>query len=105
MSSPTKCLLLCPKFGGQSFWDYRRTCEILNAKYPAAPLGIITVAAMLPEDWELRLTDRNVDAMEDSDLDWADIIMMTGMLPQQTDSLHIIAEAKNRGIPSSTART
>ena len=43
-----------------SFWNYRETCELVDARYPAAPLGLCTVAALLPPDWEVTLVDRNV---------------------------------------------
>ena len=56
-----RALLVHPEFRSASFWNYRDTCELMDASYPAAPLGLCTVAAMLPQDWELRLVDRNVE--------------------------------------------
>ena len=66
----TRALLVHPQFRSASFWNYRDTCELMDAKYPAAPLGLCTVAAMLPGDWELRLVDRNVATLTERDLDW-----------------------------------
>lgn len=48
-------LLLYPRFQAGSFWNYRDACELVGAKYPAPPLGLITVAAMLPDHWQPRL--------------------------------------------------
>ncbi len=48
MDDGTRCLLVYPRFTYASFWNYRETCELFGAKYPAAPPGMITVAAMLP---------------------------------------------------------
>ncbi len=66
---------------------------MVGAKYPAAPLGLITVAAMLPPTWTVRLIDRNAEELEDADLEWADMIMTGGMMVQQWDTLAIIERA------------
>ena len=93
----TRCLLVYPEFRSASFWNYRDTCRLLGARYPAAPLGMITVAAMLPKDWDVRLVDRNVQRWDDGAWDWADLVLIGGMLPQQRDALELIAEANRRG--------
>ena len=49
MASSCRVLMVYPKFIPNSFWNYTEACELVGAKYPAAPLGLITVAAMLPE--------------------------------------------------------
>ena len=94
-----KVLLVAPRFTGQSFWGFRVACEVYGARYPAPPLGLITVAALLPPDWDCRLVDRNTETLRDADLDWADLVMTGGMLPQQADTLHIIELAHARGRP------
>ncbi|MEK7466584.1 MAG: B12-binding domain-containing radical SAM protein [Planctomycetota bacterium] len=93
----TRALLVHPEFKVASFWNYRDTCELVDAKYPAAPLGLCTVAAMLPQDWEMRLVDRNVEKWDDSMLDWADVVLTGGMLPQQLDCLEVVRAAKKKG--------
>jgi hypothetical protein len=82
-----KVLLVAPRFNGGSFWSCRAACEVLGARYPAAPLGLITVAALLPRSWQCRLVDRNTEELRDFDFDWADLVMTGGMLPQQADIL------------------
>jgi radical SAM superfamily enzyme YgiQ (UPF0313 family) len=92
-----RALLVYPEFRSASFWNYRDTCRLMDARYPAAPLGLCTVAALLPPDWEVRLVDRNVEPWDDAMLEWADIVMTGGMLSQQLDSLEIIRKARARG--------
>ncbi len=94
---PTRALMVHPRFNPGSFWNYSRACEVVGAKYPAPPLGLITVAAMLPPDWEVRLVDRNTTELTDADIAWADLVMTGGMLPQQYDALHVIAWAQRLG--------
>jgi radical SAM superfamily enzyme YgiQ (UPF0313 family) len=91
--------MVYPKFVPNSFWNYTEACELVGAKYPAAPLGLITVAAMLPSDWDIRLINRNTELLTDADLDWADLVMIGGMLNQQPDFLHLIDLAHQRGKP------
>jgi hypothetical protein len=92
-----RVLLVHPEFKVASFWNYRDTCELVDARYPAAPLGLCTVAAMLPKDWECRLVDRNVEDWDDKVLDWADYVFTGGMLPQQMDCLDLVRKARKRG--------
>jgi len=94
-----KALLVYPRFAGTSFWNYRETCELMGAKYSAAPLGLITVAALLPPEWEVRLVNRNTEELHDGDLAWADVVMTGGMLPQRGDVLSLIARARAHGKP------
>jgi radical SAM superfamily enzyme YgiQ (UPF0313 family) len=91
--------LIAPSFSGQSFWNFRATCEVYGARFPAAPLGLITVAALLPSWWQCRLVNRNTEDLLESDLDWADLVMTGGMLPQQPDTLRVIELAHARRKP------
>jgi radical SAM superfamily enzyme YgiQ (UPF0313 family) len=90
MASPCRVLLVYPKFIPNSFWNYTEACELVGAKYPAAPLGLITVAALCPKEWDFRLINRNTEELTDADLDWADLIMIGGMLNQQPDFIYLI---------------
>ncbi|WP_375782705.1 B12-binding domain-containing radical SAM protein [Bradyrhizobium sp. Pha-3] len=99
MTSPCRVLMIYPKFVPDSFWNYTEACELVGAKYPAAPLGLITVAAMLPKQWEIRLINRNTEPSTEADLDWADLVMIGGMLNQQPDFLHLIDLAHRHGKP------
>jgi len=92
-SEHTKCLLVQTKFSGFSFWNYKDVCDIVGAKYPAAPLGLMTVAALFPQHWIFRLIDENVEPLLDEHLTWADIVCTGGMLPQQKSILSFIRRA------------
>ncbi len=94
-----RALLVFPRFGAASFWALRDVCALWGAKCPAPPLGLITVAALLPASWSVRLVDRNAEALVDADIDWADIVLTGGMLPQRPDTLDVIARAQRRGKP------
>ncbi len=96
----TKALLIHPYFHGASFWNYRDACKMLGAEYPSAPLGLITVAAILPDDWDVRLVDCNVRPLADADLKWADVAMLGAMLPQWFDAVKLIARCKAAGVPT-----
>ncbi len=96
---PAHVLMIYPRFSPNSFWNYQATCEVVGARYSAAPLGLITVAALLPRDWQIRLINRNTEELRLPDLEWADLVMTGGMLPQQLDSLRVIAIANGHGKP------
>jgi radical SAM superfamily enzyme YgiQ (UPF0313 family) len=91
-----KVLLLYPLFP-PSFWSFERTMELAGLKAMLPPLGLITVAAMLPPEWELRLVDRNVCDVTEDDWQWADMVMLSAMIVQKRDLLEQIREAKRRG--------
>ena len=93
----TRALLVYPEFSPYGFWNYRDVCNLVGAKYPAAPLGLITVAALLPQTWEIRLVDMNTGPLRDADIDWADLVFVGGMLPQQVHFLKLIDRVHARG--------
>jgi radical SAM superfamily enzyme YgiQ (UPF0313 family) len=90
-------LLIYPKFQAESFWTLRETCEAVSARYPTAPLGLITVAALLPQQWDFRLVNCNTAALTDGDLDWADLVMTGGMITQQRETLDLIDLCRRHG--------
>ena len=92
-------LLVYPRFAADTFWNFAATCELFGACYPAAPLGLITVAALLPSSWVVRLVDRNAEELTGQDLEWADLVMTGGMLPQQPDTLEVIDLCHAKGKP------
>jgi radical SAM superfamily enzyme YgiQ (UPF0313 family) len=95
--SITKCLLVQTKFSSFSFWNYQEVCDIVGAKYPAAPLGLLTVAALLPQEWTFRLIDENVESLENEHIFWADLVCMGGMLSQQKNMLELIKRVHRLG--------
>jgi radical SAM superfamily enzyme YgiQ (UPF0313 family) len=94
-----RVLLIYPQFVPNSFWNYAEACKLVNARYPAAPLGLITVAALLPQSWEFRLVNRNTEELDEADIDWADMVLTGGMLNQQPDCLRLIDLCHAHGKP------
>jgi radical SAM superfamily enzyme YgiQ (UPF0313 family) len=99
MAKSCRVLMVYPRFIPNSFWNYVETCKLVGARYPAPPLGLITVAALLPQSWDIRLINRNTEELTDADLDWADLVMIGGMLNQQPDFLYLIELAHLHGKP------
>jgi radical SAM superfamily enzyme YgiQ (UPF0313 family) len=91
-----KALLLYPQFP-QSFWSYDRFMEIAGLKAAIPPLGIITVAALLPQDWEIRFRDRNVSCETDADWEWCDLVILSAMIVQKSDFHALIRKAVQLG--------
>lgn len=93
-----RVLLIYPLFP-TSFWSFEKVLELVDRKALLPPLGLITVAAILPQDWEFRLVDRNVRTETEADWEWADLVVLSGMIVQQDDFCDKIREAKRRGKP------
>ncbi len=98
MTTPN-VLMIFPRFNPNSFWSLQAACDIYGARCPAPPLGLMTLAALLPRDWNIKLVNRNAEALDPADLAWADMVMTGGMLPQRVDSLEIIRMAQALGKP------
>ena len=93
-------LMLYPKFPEQTFWNTARSVKLLwGRKAIMPPLGLLTIASYLPEDFSLRLIDRNVAAESDSDWAWADVVFLSVMMAQRDDYRECVANAKMRGKP------
>jgi radical SAM superfamily enzyme YgiQ (UPF0313 family) len=91
-----RVLLLYPLFP-KSFWSFDKALELIGRKVSLPPLGMITVAGILPQSWEFRLVDRNVGLETEADWDWADLVIISGMIVQKPDLVYLISEAKRRG--------
>jgi radical SAM superfamily enzyme YgiQ (UPF0313 family) len=93
-----RVLLINPEFPS-SFWTLKQSCELLGRKTLMAPLGLLTLAALLPRDWEFRLADLNTRQLSADDWKWAEMVMLSGMIVQREGLLSLIREAKQRQIP------
>ena len=94
-----RVLLVFPLFYKNSFWSLEAVCDVWGAKCPAPPLGLITLAGLLPKTWDLKLVNRNAEELTDEHLDWADLVLTGGMLPQEADTRALIAMCRARGLP------
>ncbi|KPA13042.1 radical SAM protein [Candidatus Magnetomorum sp. HK-1] len=88
-----KVLLIYAQFP-KNFWSFEKALAIVEKKSLQPPLGLITVASLLPREWELKLVDRNIQEISESDWQWADLVMISGMLAQKKDMLAQVHEAK-----------
>jgi radical SAM superfamily enzyme YgiQ (UPF0313 family) len=93
MTNKMNCLLVHPGFSKKSALNYADVCRIMGAKYPIPPLGLITVAALLPRYWNFKLVDLNTEPLKDEFFKWADIVCTGGMLSQQPGILSVIRKA------------
>lgn len=91
-----RILLVYPIFP-KTFWSYEKILELVNRKVLLPPLGLVTVAAILPQEWEFKLVDRNIRTATEEEWAWADIVIFSAMIVQKADLLDQIKEAKKRG--------
>jgi radical SAM superfamily enzyme YgiQ (UPF0313 family) len=90
-------LLIYPKFP-DTFWSFKSALKFIHRKAANPPLGLLTVAAMLPDEFQKRLVDVNVDDLTDDDLSWADIAFIGGMAVQRNSAREIITRCKEAGL-------
>ena len=93
-----RTLFIYPEFP-KTFWSYEKILELVNRKVLLPPLGMVTVAALLPQEWEMKLVDRNVREVTDAEWDWAELVIISGMIVQKDDMAVQIGRAKQRGLP------
>lgn len=89
-------LLVYPQFP-QTFWSFDKILKLINRQVLMPPLGLVTVAAILPQEWEFKLVDRNIRPVTEAEWEWADIVILSAMIVQKQDFLAQIREAKWRG--------
>jgi radical SAM superfamily enzyme YgiQ (UPF0313 family) len=86
-------LLVYPEFP-DTFWSFKHALKFVHKKAGAPPLGLLTVAAMLPSEWEKRLVDLNVTSLTQKDLAWADYVFVSAMIVQRDSARALIARCK-----------
>ncbi len=91
-----KVLMVWPRFP-PSFWGFEGVLTMIPERAMTPPLGLITIAALCPAAWEIRLIDRAFQELRDEDLGWADLVMVSAMHAQRVDTLAILARARARG--------
>ena len=90
-----RALLIYPVFP-QTFWSYDKILELVDRKVLLPPLGMLTVAAILPQEWEFKLVDRNIREVTEAEWEWAELVIFSAMIVQKQDLLEQIQEAKKR---------
>ncbi|MDD5370732.1 MAG: DUF4070 domain-containing protein [Anaerolineaceae bacterium] len=90
-------LMIYPEFP-DTFWSFKHALRFVSRRASSQPLGLITVASMLPEEWNKRLVDVNVQVLTDEDLSWANIVFLGGMIVQRDSAKSIAARCKQAGL-------
>jgi radical SAM superfamily enzyme YgiQ (UPF0313 family) len=91
-----RILLVYPEFP-DTFWSFKHALRFIHKKAASPPLGLLTVAAMLPAEWEKRLVDLNVTGLTSADLAWADYVFISAMIVQREAARALIARCKDFG--------
>ncbi|MYF41483.1 MAG: DUF4070 domain-containing protein [Rhodothermaceae bacterium] len=94
----TNTLLIYPRHP-PTYWGNNFALDLLGIRAAFPPLGLLTVAAMFPPEYDLRLVDLNVNALEDSDLDWADVAFTSSMIVQRPSLDQIIKRCNDAHVP------
>src|SRR5438876_10049144 len=87
-----KALMVWPRFP-PSFWGFEGVLEMIPERAMTPPLGLITVAALCPANWTIRLIDHAFEELRDEDLKWADLVMVSAMQAQRADASVILSRA------------
>jgi len=91
-----KILLVYPQYP-DTFWSFKHALKIISKKAAHPPLGLLTVAAMLPGEWEKKLVDANVTRLIDEDISWADYVFISAMVVQRDSVKEVIARCRKLG--------
>ncbi len=92
-----RILLVYPKYL-DTFWSFKDALKFISKKATHPPLGLLTVAAMLPKEWEKKLVDMNVTTLRERDLEWADYVFISAMSIQEASVKEVITRCKKMGI-------
>ena len=90
-------LLIYPEFP-DTYWSFKHALAFLGKRAAQPPLGLMTVAALLPATWNKRLVDTNVERLRDRDLAWADVVLLSGMHIQRDSLVAIVDRCRARGL-------
>ena len=95
-----RILLVWPEIPSTTYWSFSRALQMVGKRVNSPPLGLATVAAMMPEErYELRLRDLGISPLSDDDLVWADAVFVSAMIVQQTSTERLIERANRAGVP------
>ncbi|NLE96350.1 MAG: DUF4070 domain-containing protein [Dehalococcoidia bacterium] len=91
-------LLVYPQIP-ETFWSFKHALRFVSRRASFPPLGLLTVAAMLPREWNKKLVDTNTTSLTDEDIRWADMTFLSAMVVQQESARQIIDRCKAVGSP------
>jgi radical SAM superfamily enzyme YgiQ (UPF0313 family) len=89
--------MIYPEFP-DTFWSFKHALKFIHKKANLPPLGLLTVAALLPPEWQVRLVDLNVSQLKKDDLAWADFAFISAMVVQRASTAQIVERCKAAGL-------
>ncbi len=92
-----KILLVYPQYP-ETFWSFKHALRFVSKKAAYPPLGLLTVASMLPKEWEKKLVDMNVTDLTDSHIKWADYVFISAMAVQKDSVRRVITRCQKFGV-------
>tara|TARA_Y100000034_G_scaffold129179_1_gene185163 strand:+ start:356 stop:1819 length:1464 start_codon:yes stop_codon:yes gene_type:complete len=90
-------LLIYPKYP-DTFWSFSHVLKYVRKKAAFPPLGLLTIASMLPKKWDKKLVDTNVDELKNEHIEWADMVFISGMIVQGKSIREIVRRCKGKKI-------
>jgi radical SAM superfamily enzyme YgiQ (UPF0313 family) len=90
-------LLVYPEYP-ETFWSFKHALKFVFKKAAIPPLGLLTVASMLPREWNTKLVDMNVTHLMDEDLEWADYVFLSAMSVQKHSVKEVIERCNKAGV-------
>ena len=92
-----KILLVNPEIP-DTFWSFRYALKFIRKASSEPPLGLLTVAGLLPAEWQKRLVDMNVEPLKDKQIAWADYVFLTGMHIQKKSFAEVVTRCRQAGV-------
>ncbi len=89
-------LLVYPDYP-YTFWGFKHALKFISKKAAFPPLGLLTIASMLPGEWGKKLVDVNIRELKDRDIEWADMVFISAMIVQKESTREIISRCKAMG--------
>ena len=88
-------LMVYPQYPN-TFWSFKQALKFISKKAAFPPLGLLTIASMLPGNWNRKLVDNNVNKLKDKDIEWADVVFVSAMIVQKEDTRQVIQRCKQK---------
>ena len=92
-----KILFVYPEYP-DTFWSFKHVLKFVSKKAAFPPLGLLTIAAMLPQEWEKKLIDMNAFGLKDKDIKWADYVFISAMITQKQSAKEVIERCNKLGV-------
>ncbi|MDY6906012.1 MAG: B12-binding domain-containing radical SAM protein [Thermodesulfobacteriota bacterium] len=99
MSWLKNILLVYPEIPNNTYWSFHYALQFVNKKSAMPPLGVITMAALLPDKYNLRLVDMNIEPLTEADIQWADAVFVSAMIIQQNSLAGVVDMCNRAGKP------